>query len=73
MDAAVTESVKAKFVALDSLFDERLRRRWAAVEARQIGRGGIASNRWARVRLRIDEIRAAVDGMQPGEVKEVPI
>ena len=42
MDAAVTESVKAKFVALDSLFDERTRRRWAAVEARQIGRGGIA-------------------------------
>ena len=42
MDAALTEAVKAKFVALDPLFDERLRRRWAAVEARGIGRGGIA-------------------------------
>ena len=42
MDVALTETVKAKFVALDPLFDERLRRRWAAVEARGIGRGGIA-------------------------------
>ena len=41
MDLALTEAVKAKFVALDPLFDERLRRRWAAVEARGIGRGGI--------------------------------
>ena len=30
MDLALTEAVKAKFVALDPLFDERLRRRWAA-------------------------------------------
>ena len=42
MDLALTEAVKAKFVALDPLFDERLRRRWAAVEARGIRRGGIA-------------------------------
>ena len=42
MDLALTEAVKAKFVALDPLFDERLRRCWAAVEARGIGRGGIA-------------------------------
>ena len=42
MDVALTETVKVKFVALDPLFDERLRRRWAAVEARGIGRGGIA-------------------------------
>ena len=41
MDLALTEAVKAKFVALDPLFDERLRRRWAAVEARVIGRDGI--------------------------------
>ena len=33
----------------------------------------LLSNRWPRVRLRIDEIRAAVDGMEPGEVKEVAI
>ena len=42
MDLALTEAVKAKFVALDPLFDERLRRCWAAVEARGIGRGRIA-------------------------------
>ena len=42
MDPAVTEAVRAVFVALAPLFDERLRRRWAAVEARGIGRGGIA-------------------------------
>ena len=42
MDSALMQAVKAKFVALDPLFDERLRRRWAAVEARTIGRGGIA-------------------------------
>ena len=38
----LTEAVKTKFAALDPLFDERMRRRWAAVEARQMGRGGIA-------------------------------
>ena len=42
MDHAVTEAVKTKFAALAPLFDERLRRRWAAVEARALGRGGIA-------------------------------
>ena len=31
------------------------------------------SKRWLRGRLRIDETRAAVDGMQSCEVKEVPI
>jgi len=33
----------------------------------------LLSNRWPRVRLRIDEIRAVLDGMQPGELKVVPI
>ena len=42
MDHMLTEAVKTKFAALDPLFDERLRRRWAAVEARLMGRGGIA-------------------------------
>ena len=42
MDPVVTEAyVKTEF-ALAPLFDERLRRRWAAVEARSMGRGGIA-------------------------------
>ena len=38
----MTQVVQAKFVALKPLLDERTRRRWAAVEARAIGRGGIA-------------------------------
>ena len=42
MDPIVTEAVKTKFAALAPLFDERLRRRWAAVEARALGGGGIA-------------------------------
>ncbi len=35
-------TIVGDIVALDPLFDERLRRRWAAVEARWIGRGGVA-------------------------------
>ena len=42
MDHVLVEAVKTKFDALAPWFDERLRRRWAAVEARQMGRGGIA-------------------------------
>ena len=42
MDPILTQAVKTKFAALNPLFDERLRRRWAAVEARLLGRGGIA-------------------------------
>ena len=37
----MTQSVQAKFSALDPLLNERRRRRWAAVEARAIGRGGV--------------------------------
>lgn len=36
----MTQSVQAKFIALEPLLNER-RRRWAAVEARAIGRGGM--------------------------------
>ena len=41
MENPLTQSVQAKFIALEPLFNERSRRRWAAVEARAIGRGGI--------------------------------
>ena len=37
----MTEMVRAKFAALKPFLDERSRRRWAAVEARALGRGGI--------------------------------
>ena len=41
MENPLTQSVQAKFSALDPLLNERSRRRWAAVEARAIGRGGV--------------------------------
>lgn len=41
MNTSMTQTIKAKFVALKPLLDERARRLWAAVEARAIGRGGI--------------------------------
>ena len=31
----------------------------------------LLSNRWPRVQLRIEEIRDALEGMKPGEVREV--
>ena len=34
--------IREKFAALGALLNERTRRRWAAVEARALGRGGIA-------------------------------
>ncbi len=42
MQNSPIQAIKAKFVALAPLLDERTRRRWAAVEARAIGRRGIA-------------------------------
>ena len=39
---------------------------------RQIAVIALLSNRWPRVQLRIEDIRAALDGMKPGEVREVP-
>jgi transposase len=42
-DAHVVEWIRAKFVDLSGDLDERGRRRWAAIEARSLGRGGIAA------------------------------
>jgi hypothetical protein len=42
MDKAITlEAVRAKFALLRPLMTERLRRQWAACEARTLGRGGV--------------------------------
>jgi hypothetical protein len=41
MPNPLTQLVGAKYIALEPLFDERVRRIWAAVEARSLGRGGI--------------------------------
>ena len=42
-DANVVEWIRGKFVDLAGELDERGRRRWAATEARSLGRGGIAA------------------------------
>jgi len=42
-DAHVVEWIRDKYIDLAESLDERGRRRWAAVEARSLGRGGIAA------------------------------
>ncbi len=43
------------------------------LEHRQIAIVVLLSNRWADVRMRVDDISAALEGIQPGELREVPI
>src|SRR5205814_4909652 len=38
---ATLEAIRAKFDLLRALMSERLRRQWAACEARTLGRGGV--------------------------------
>lgn len=40
-DAQIIKSIRRKFRALRPGMDERLRRQWAAAEARELGRGGV--------------------------------
>jgi len=42
-DASVIERIRLKFQRLDSVLDERSRRRWAATEAREYGYGGVSA------------------------------
>ena len=42
-DAKLVEWIRDKYSDLASEFDERGRRRWAAVEAQSLGRGGIVA------------------------------
>jgi len=42
-DASIIAAVRSKYADLVADLDERGRRRWAAVEARSLGRGGIAT------------------------------
>ena len=43
MDAGTRQSIKEKYRLLGEIFNERERRLWAAVEAQQLGRGGIST------------------------------
>jgi hypothetical protein len=42
MDAAVVERIRRKFLALAPVMDERMRRHWAASEARELAWGGVS-------------------------------
>lgn len=42
-DAAMVQWVREKYAFLSDLLNERSRRRWAATEARSLGRGGVAA------------------------------
>src|ERR671938_170835 len=42
-DATTIQGLRAKYEALQPLLDERLRRQWAATEARALGWGGITA------------------------------
>src|SRR5579862_871259 len=42
-DATIIKAIKGKYIELLDDLDERGRRRWAAVEARALGHGGIAA------------------------------
>jgi hypothetical protein len=41
-DAVVAEGIRRKFIALDPVMDERVRRQWAAAESVALARGGIS-------------------------------
>jgi hypothetical protein len=40
-DAVVVEGIELRYAALSSLMDERMRRQWAAAEAKSLGWGGV--------------------------------
>ena len=42
-DASIIEAIEGKYIELLDDLDERGRRRWAAVEARALGYGGITA------------------------------
>ena len=43
LNNATVEAIKRKFNALQSAFNERMRRQWAATEARELGWGGVSA------------------------------
>lgn len=68
------EKIRAKFLALEPVMDERMRRLWAGAEAEWLGRGGIAAVERATgmsrttIRAGRDELR---DGVHPSDVVKV--
>src|SRR5262245_253908 len=46
-ETTIIKAIEGKYIELLDDLDERGRRRWAAVEARALGRGGITTVAWA--------------------------
>ena len=65
-DANVVEWIRDKFVGLADSLDERGRRRWAAVEARSLGHGGIAAVAEA-IGMSDRTIRTGIRELESGE------
>ena len=42
-DAVIAEGIRRKFISLDPVMDERVRRQWAASEARSLSWGGVSA------------------------------
>jgi hypothetical protein len=75
-DANVVKWIREKYTALIGDLDERGRRRWAAAEARSLGRGGIAAVAEATgmsdrtIRTGIEEL-ADPNAVEPGRQRRV--
>ncbi len=65
-DAHVVEWIREKFVHLAASLNERGRRRWAAIEARSLGRGGIAAVAEA-IGMSDRTIRTGIKELESGE------
>jgi len=65
-DANVVEWIRDKYIDLADSLDERGRRRWAAIEARSLGRGGIAAVAVA-IGMSDRTIRSGIKELESGE------
>jgi Rhodopirellula transposase DDE domain len=74
-DAPIVEWIRAKFVVLGPELNERSLRRWAAVEAMSLGRGGISAVSKATglsrntIRVGVRELREMSDPLPEGRVR----
>ncbi len=67
LDNAEREGYEVMITADQSMrYQQNLARRRIAIVV-------LLSNRWSAAQLRVGDIRAALEGIQPGELREVPI
>ena len=71
MEDEATRSIVEKFLVLEPLLDERLKRLWAATEARSLGRGGVTrvAEATGMSRSRIHAGLREIDSAGPGGVE----